>query len=46
MDKVYTEYEERRVNEIRTMIDEVDESEGLKKAVFEEFLRKIYKRSK
>ena len=46
LDQVYTEYEEQRVGEIRKMIAEVDESEGLKKEVFEEFLRKIYKRSK
>jgi len=46
LDKVYAEYEEQVVGEIRQMIDQVDESEGLKKAVFEEFLRKIYKRSK
>jgi len=46
LDKVYGEYEEQVVGEIRQLIDQVDESEGLKKAVFEEFLRKIYKRSK
>lgn len=46
LDQVYYQYEEERVGEIRKMIDEVDESEGLKKTVFEEFLRKIYKRSK
>ena len=31
---------------IKQMIAEVDESEGLKKGVFDEFLHKIYKRSK
>ena len=46
LDKVYTEYEDEKVGEIRKMIDAVDESAGLKKTVFEEFLRKIYKRSK
>lgn len=46
LDQVYHEYEEDKVGEIRKMIDAVDESEGLKKEVFEEFLRKIYKRSK
>lgn len=46
LDQVYTDYEEKKVGEIRTMIENVDESEGLKKAIFEEFLRKIYKRSK
>lgn len=46
LDKVYAKYEEERVSEIREKIAKVDESEGLKKEVFEEFLRKIYKRSK
>lgn len=44
--KIYADYEEKTVGDIRKMIDNVDESEGLKKGVFEEFLRKIYKRSK
>ncbi|KAF7187010.1 Farnesyl pyrophosphate synthase [Pseudocercospora fuligena] len=43
---VYTKYEEKRVGELREKIDAIDESEGLKKEVFSEFLRKIYKRSK
>lgn len=46
LEEVYREYEEKRVGEIRQMIVEVDESEGLKKEVFESFLSKIYKRSK
>ena len=46
LDQVYHAYEEKRVGEIRTMIENVNESEGLKKGIFEEFLRKIYKRSK
>jgi len=46
LDQIYHSYEEKRVGEIRKMIDNVDTSEGLKKEVFEEFLRKIYKRSK
>lgn len=46
LEKVYTQYEEERVAELREKIAAVDESEGLKKTVFEEFLRKIYKRSK
>ncbi|KAG8628201.1 hypothetical protein KVT40_004074 [Elsinoe batatas] len=46
LDQVYHEYEEERVSAIKKMIANVDESEGLKKEVFEEFLRKIYKRSK
>ncbi|KAF1986579.1 ERG20 farnesyl diphosphate synthase [Aulographum hederae CBS 113979] len=46
LEQIYKDYEEKRVGELRTMIDNIDESEGLKKEVFEEFLRKIYKRSK
>ncbi|KAK8173290.1 ERG20 farnesyl diphosphate synthase [Phyllosticta citrichinensis] len=46
LEKLYQEYEEKIVGEIKEKISKVDESEGLKKAVFEEFLRKIYKRSK
>ena len=46
LEKVYQDYEEERVAHIRKMIAEVDESEGLKKEVFEAFLKKIYKRSK
>ncbi|KAI9149303.1 Farnesyl pyrophosphate synthase [Paramyrothecium foliicola] len=42
----FLDFEERRAAEIRTMIDNIDESEGLKKTVFEAFLGKIYKRSK
>ncbi|CAI4213840.1 unnamed protein product [Parascedosporium putredinis] len=42
----YEEFEEKRAAEIRAMIDNVDESEGLKKTVFTAFLDKIYKRSK
>ena len=43
---VYRDYEERVVQEIRGKIEMVDESEGLKKGVFESFLGKIYKRSR
>ncbi|TVY22415.1 Farnesyl pyrophosphate synthase [Lachnellula hyalina] len=46
LEQMYKDYEEKRVGEIRKMIDEVDESGGLKKTVFESFLSKIYKRSK
>ncbi|TAQ87255.1 hypothetical protein B7494_g4406 [Chlorociboria aeruginascens] len=46
LDQLYKDYEDTRVGEIRKMIAEVDESEGLKKSVFEGFLNKIYKRSK
>ena len=43
---VYHEYEEKAVQGIRAKIAKVDESEGLKKEVFESFLKKIYKRSR
>jgi len=46
LEKVYQQYEEERVGEIRSKINEIDTSGGLKREVFEEFLRKIYKRSK
>lgn len=42
----YEEFEERRANELRAKIEQVDESEGLKKEIFTVFLEKIYKRSK
>ncbi|KAF1928179.1 uncharacterized protein M421DRAFT_63153 [Didymella exigua CBS 183.55] len=46
LQKFYEQWEEERVTEIRSRIEKVDESEGLKKEVFEAFLKKIYKRSK
>ena len=46
LEKLYQEYEEAEVGKIRKLIEEVDESEGLKKSVFESFLGKIYKRTK
>jgi farnesyl diphosphate synthase len=46
LESVYKEYEEKIVGELKTKIAAVDESEGLKKEVFEAFLGKIYKRSK
>jgi len=46
LEQRYKDYEEKRVGEIRKLIAETDESEGLKKSVFESFLGKIYKRSK
>lgn len=46
LEKRYQDYEEKRVGEIRGLIADVDESQGLKKEVFEAFLAKIYKRSK
>lgn len=46
LDKVYYEYEEKTVGELRQKIAAVNEAGGLKKEVFETFLGKIYKRSK
>lgn len=46
LNEVYQAYEEKTVGEIRDKIAHVDESNGLKKEVFDTFLRKIYKRSK
>jgi farnesyl diphosphate synthase len=46
LEKRYKDYEEKVVTEIKDKIASVDESEGLKKEVFEAFLAKIYKRSK
>ena len=46
LEQIYKDYEEKRVAEIREMIAAVDESEGLRRTVFESFLGKIYKRSK
>ncbi|RAK98741.1 FPP/GGPP synthase family protein [Aspergillus ibericus CBS 121593] len=46
LEGVYREFEEVRVAELRGMIERADESEGLKRSVFEELLRKIHKRKK
>ncbi|EPS34937.1 Farnesyl pyrophosphate synthase [Penicillium oxalicum] len=46
LEKVYKEYEEKVVGELRAKIAAVDEKSGLKKEVFESFLGKIYKRTK
>ena len=46
LEKVYKEYEEKVVGELRAKIAAVDETTGLKKEVFESFLAKIYKRTK
>ncbi|RSM15370.1 Farnesyl pyrophosphate synthase [Fusarium oligoseptatum] len=46
LEQRYLDYEEKVVGEIRARIENIDESEGLKKTVFEAFLAKIYKRSK
>ncbi|EEP79117.1 farnesyl pyrophosphate synthetase [Uncinocarpus reesii 1704] len=44
--QVYRDFEEEQVGKIRGLIAAIDESEGLKKGVFESFLAKIYKRDK
>ncbi|KAJ5908644.1 hypothetical protein N7495_001326 [Penicillium taxi] len=46
LEKVYKEYEEKVVGELREKIAAVDEASGLTKEVFEAFLGKIYKRTK
>jgi farnesyl diphosphate synthase len=46
LEDAYHAYEEEKVASIRKQIDSIDESSGLKKEVFEAFLKKIYKRSK
>ncbi|KAH8591161.1 farnesyl pyrophosphate synthetase [Bisporella sp. PMI_857] len=46
LEKIYYDYEEKSVGEIKRKIANLDESEGLKKSVFESFLGKIYKRTK
>ena len=46
LEKIYKEYEEARVSELREKIAAVDESSGMKQEDYSEFLRKIYKRRK
>lgn len=46
LEQRYKDYEEKVVGEIKEKIAAIDDSEGLKKEVFEAFLAKIYKRSK
>lgn len=46
LEKRYKDYEEKVVGEIRDKIAKIDETEGLKRSIFEAFLAKIYKRSK
>ena len=46
LEKVYRKYEDKKVAEIREAIYSIDESDGLKKSIFEGFLRKIHKRTK
>lgn len=44
--EMYLEFEEKRAGEIQAKIEHLDESEGLRKEVFNAFLAKIYKRTK
>ncbi|EDK43780.1 Farnesyl pyrophosphate synthetase [Lodderomyces elongisporus] len=46
IEKIYADYEEEVVKKLRTQIDQIDESRGLKKDVLTSFLNKVYKRSK
>lgn len=46
LEQRYKDYEEKVVGEIREKIAKIDETDGLKRDVFEAFLAKIYKRSK
>lgn len=46
LEKVYLEYEDNVVGKIKERIAGIDEGEGLRKEVFEQFLKKIYKRTK
>lgn len=42
----FQKFEESRANELQELIDNIDESEGLRKEIFEVFMDKIYKRTK
>jgi len=44
--QLFLDFEESRAAEIREMISKIDESQGMKRSIFEAFLAKIYKRSK
>ncbi|KUI56728.1 Farnesyl pyrophosphate synthase [Cytospora mali] len=46
LEQLYKDYEDKVVGDIKDKIAKIDESEGLKKEIFEAFLAKIYKRSK
>jgi farnesyl diphosphate synthase len=46
LQEFYEQWEEERVNDLKSKIDNIDESGGLKKEIFTGFLQKIYKRSK
>lgn len=44
--EIYHKYEDKTAHDIRSLIAQTDESEGLKKDVFTKFFDKIYKRQK
>ncbi|KAI9828843.1 MAG: Farnesyl pyrophosphate synthetase [Phylliscum demangeonii] len=46
LDEVYRAFEDEKVREIRRLIAELDESDGLKREIFDAFLAKIYKRDR
>lgn len=46
IEKIYLDYEESIVQKLRTQIDQIDESRGLKKEVLSAFVAKVYQRSK
>ena len=46
LDTIYKEYEDEKIGQIRELINGIDESDGLKRSIFENFLSKIYKRNK
>jgi farnesyl diphosphate synthase len=46
LEAAYWTFEEQRVAELRTLIAALDETQGLRKSVFEELLGKIYQRRK
>lgn len=46
LQQVYHDFEEEQVSKLKSMIQSIDTSEGLKGSVFEVFLAKIYKRDK
>ncbi|KAL0089465.1 farnesyl diphosphate synthase [Phycomyces blakesleeanus] len=46
IEKIYKDYEEKSHKELSDLISQLDESVGVKKAVFIEFMDKIYKRTK
>lgn len=46
IEAVYKAYEEKSFNDLNALIDQLDESTGVKKHIFTEFMDKIYRRTK